>query len=259
VFVTRCLTQARQIAGIVGKFIGDVARYYWGLRGLLWEFIAGMAPNLASESLRFREVRLSPHEGRTMAEFDDGTWKVSIPGRCVVCGDAVRKDPVIEELSIDDAARAFWVPLGTFLAGTVLSIVLWNRWVVVLSIPLGFVLGYLLQSRMSVRLQIIRCDQHTTRTNIPQVLAWGTTLVLRFGNKLVRRVFLYGESMDTAVPQAEAPATDPFAPAVHEPPVPYNPPTIPLADSPDPADAKIQYDADPAFKPSDEPPSPEVH
>jgi hypothetical protein len=65
--------------------------------------------------------------------------------------------------------------------------------------------------------------------------------------------------MDTAVPQAEAPATDPFAPAVHEPPVPYNPPTIPLADSPDPADAKIQYDADPAFKPSDEPPSPEVH
>jgi len=247
----------RQVASLIAKFIGDVARYYWGMRGLLWEFIRGMAPNLMDESLRFREVRLTPHEGRSMAEFDDGTWKVSIPGRCVVCADAVRNAPVIEELSIDDAARAFWVPLGTVLVGTVLSIVLWNRWVVVLSMPLGFVFGYLLRTRMSVRLQIVRCDQHTSRTNIPQVLAWGTTLVLRFGHKLVRRVFLYGESMDTAVPQAEAPPADPFAPAGHEPAAWHSQP-IPLADSPSPQDAKIQYDADPTFKPPDEPPSPEV-
>jgi hypothetical protein len=120
------------------------------------------------------------------------------------------------------------------------------------------VVGYLLRTQIRVRLQVIRCDPHASRANIPQVLAWGSTLVLRFGHKQVRKVFLYGEQVESPVPRYEDFSQTPLAPVDHEQPAPVTHPPIPLADSPDPASARIQYDAEPTFKPDENKSSPDV-
>ncbi len=168
------------------------------MREALWEFIAGHAPDMMSESIRMREVRLAPYESHPLAEYDTAGWTVVVPGRCVVCGEPTSNPPVDEELSIDDAARAFWVPVATVIAGAALGLILWDRRFLLLAIGLGPVLGYALRGKVAVHMRVARCDQHATRTRIPQVLAWGNTLVLRFGHKLLRKIFLYGEPMGSA-------------------------------------------------------------
>src|SRR5262249_6965619 len=66
-----CAERGGQLARQLWKFIGKVGRYYWGMRGALWQYIAGHAPNLMSESVRMREVRLAPYESHALAEFED--------------------------------------------------------------------------------------------------------------------------------------------------------------------------------------------
>jgi hypothetical protein len=258
-----CARHASQLAQHLWTFIGDVGRYYWGIRGALWEYLAGHAPNLTSESIRMREVRLAPYESHALAEFDDSDgWKVSVPGRCVVCGEQSSNPPGDEELSIDDAARAFWVPVGAAIVGASLGLFLWDRRILLLAIVLGPVLGYALRGKVAVRMRVVRCDLHGTRTGIPQVLAWGNTLVLRFGHKLLRKLFLYGEPMGAAASQAPAATAGPAAPgssspntAADERPLPA---TIPLADSPAPEDATITHDRPPEFEPDKDSSSPLV-
>src|SRR4029077_14295713 len=80
-------TQGREWALSIGRFAFDVARYYWRMRQPLWEYLAGFLPDLASDSVRLRTVRLSPDESHRMAEFGPDGWKILIPGRCVVCGE----------------------------------------------------------------------------------------------------------------------------------------------------------------------------
>lgn len=252
-----------QLARRLWKFICDVNRYYWSMRGALWEFITGHAPNLMSESIRMREVRLAPHESHALAEFDESAgWRVSVPGRCVVCGEPTSNPPVEENLSIDDAARAFWVPTGTAIAGAALGLFLWDRRYLLPAIVLGPVLGYALRSKVAVRLRVARCDQHVTRTSIPQVLAWGKTLVLRFGHKLLRKIFLYGEPMGAAASQAPASISGPAQPGQTSPGEPAHstplPETIPLAESPAPEDAMITHDRPPVFELDEDSPSPLV-
>lgn len=251
-----CLARAKVVAALGWKAICDTARYYWGIRRLLWEYLAGLAPNLMPESLRMREVRLAPYESHRFAEFTDESWKVAIPGRCVVCGERTACPQVDENLAIDDAARAFLVPLGTLGVGTLLALI-YSRWLFLVSIPLGFTLGYLLRTRTNVLLRVVRCEPHANRTNIPQVLVWGSTLVLRFGHKQVRKLFLYGESVDAAVPQPDAPRAADYA-SPGEAPIERPPETIPLADSPHPDDATIRHNPPTIFGPDDEPESPLV-
>lgn len=239
VIVGWCVERVRKVAPVAWRFVCDVARYYWGIREALKEYVVGFAPNLMAESIRQREVRLAPYESHNMAEFGPDGWKLSVPGRCVVCGEPSEKSPSDETLAVDDAVRAFWTPLIVILLGGTVGWFLLGRWIATLSIPLGFVVGYLLRTRMPVRMRLVRCDTHATRTNIPQVLAWGNTLVVRFGNKLVRKVFRYGETMDTVIPQTEAsPADQPES---------SPPETIPLADSPHPDDSMIRHDAAPTY------------
>jgi hypothetical protein len=254
-----CAARAGQTARQLLKFAGDVGRYYWGIRTALWEFIAGHAPLLMSESTRMREVRLAPHESHALAEFNETSgWKVSVPGRCVVCGEPTSNPPVDENLSIDDAARAFWAPVGTAIAGVALGLFLWDRRFVLPAIVLGPVLGYALRGKVGVRMRVARCDQHVTRTGVPQALVWGNTLVLRFGHKLLRRIFLYGE-----------PAGPPAIPASIASPIASglvgareasmsHPETIPLAEGPAPGDATIRHDRPPEFEMEEDPPSPLV-
>jgi hypothetical protein len=249
--VARLLAQVRRLAQRAWKFMGDVARYYWGMRELLWEYVAGFAPNLMSESVRMREVRLAPYESHALAEYNSTGWKASVPGRCVVCGEPTANAPADEELSIDDASRAFWVPAATWICGAALGIALWNRWYLILALPLGPALGYALRDKVAVRLRLARCDEHATRTNIPQVLAWGNTLVLRFGHKLVRKVFLYGEQMSTTVPQPWASASSPVGTGAAEPAA-CAPETIPLAEGPSPQDATIIHDRPAVFESEDD-------
>ena len=248
--LARCVAQIRRAAAVVGKFLSDVARYYWGMREPLWEYIAGFAPNLMSESVRMREVRLAPYESHVLAEYDSSGWKATVPGRCVVCGEPTPNSPTDETRAVDDASRAFWVPMAMWLTGTVLAIVLWSRWYLILALPLGPVLGYWMRAKVSVQLRLARCDAHAARTNIPQVLAWGSVLVLRFGHKLVRKVFLYGEPVGITVPQPDAPATGPVGGGTALPL--SRPETIPLADGPSPEDATIQHDRPPVFDADDE-------
>src|SRR5262249_32140170 len=138
-----------------------------------------------------------------------------------------------------------------------LAIVLWSRWYLILALPSGPILGYLLRASVSVRLRLSRCEAHAARTNIPQVLAWGSVLVLRFGHKMVRKVFLYGEPMGITVPQPDAPATGPFG-AGGPPPPGSRPEPLPLADRRPPEDETIQHDLPPVFDADDENSSPVV-
>jgi hypothetical protein len=120
------------------------------------------------------------------------------------------------------------------------------------------VLGYFLREKVAVRLKLQRCEQHSTRTKVPQVLAWGDTLVLRFGHKVVRKVFLYGETMDSAIPQPEPPIGGSFA-AGAQPAEEYVAETIPLADGPSPeTSTTITHDQPPLYGPDDDHPSPLV-
>src|SRR5262249_3070927 len=106
-------------------------------------------------------------------------------------------------------------------------------------------------------LRLARCDAHAARTNIPQVLAWGNVLVLRFGHKIVRKVFLYGEPMGITVPQPDAAVSEPIG-AGGTPPPASAPETIPLAASPAPEDATTKPDRQPVFDEDDENSSPVV-
>jgi hypothetical protein len=240
----------RDLALRVGKFVANVARYYWGMRQPLWEYIAGFLPDLASESVRMRQVRLNPEETYKMAAFEPEGWKVSIPGRCVVCGEQVQGVSFDESRLVENAARSFWVPAGSLLFGVTIGWLLFGRWFASMSLPLGIVAGYLLRGKVPVYLRLVRCHDHLTRTNVPQILAWGNTLVLRFGHKNVRRVFLYGEGLEPVVPQPDA-ATEPLAAgaAAKSTDVPE---TIPLADSPKPENSQITHELPPIFGPDDE-------
>jgi len=245
-----CFQSLRHLAVWLWNFISDVARYYWGVRRALGEFIAGFAPNLMSEAKRMREVRLAPYEAHAMAEHDPASgWKLAVPGRCVVCGEKTANPQIDESLLIDDAARAFWVPAASVLVGVPLGLFLFGRWSVLLVIPLGFVLGYLLRGKVPVLLRVARCDAHRTRASIPQVLAWGNTLVIRFGHKSVRRIFLYGETIDTPVAAQDSAAQSMPAVDAH---VPAAPETIPLADAPHPDDAMIRHEQPLAFRPEED-------
>ena len=248
---------ARQLAYSVWKFAFNVARYYWGIRQLLWEYIAGFLPDLASESVRMREVRLNPDESYRSAEFGPEGWKVSIPGRCVVCGERTQNPPIDETLLVENAARAFWIPAAALLFGLTVGWLLFGRWFATLSLPLGFAAGYLLRGKAPVVLRLVRCHEHLIRSSVPQVLAWGNVLVLRFGHKSVRKVFLYGETMDFAVPQPDAGGADSITAGAHTDSA-YVPFTIPLADSLDPETSKITHDLPPAFGPADQSQSPLV-
>lgn len=255
-FAAVCLRYGRRLAKWLWDFLSDVARYYGGIGSAIWEYLLGFAPNLMSESLRMREVRLAPYEVHSLAEHDAMTgWKIAVPGRCVVCGEKTGNPALDENLSIDDAARAFWVPVATIFVGVPLGLFVFGRWSVLFVIPLGFVLGYLVRARVAVHLHVARCDAHVTRTNIPQVLVWGSALVVRFGHKSVRRVFLYGETMDSAVPAPEAAA---FAPPTVDAPVSATPETIPLADARPPEESKIRHEQPLAFRPDDDDASPTV-
>ncbi len=236
-----CVEWVRKLAPVIWRFFRDAVRYYWGIREPLKEYVFGFAPDLMSESVRQREVRLAPYESHNMAEFGPDGWKLSVPGRCVVCGDPSQNPSTDETRVVDDASRAFWTPLVVMLLGVTIGWFLLGRWFAAFSIPMGFVVGYLLRTTMPVRMRLVRCDAHVARTNIPQVLAWGNVLVVRFGHKLVRKVFRYGELMDTAVPLSQAAPTE-------EPAAPPPPETIPLADSPHPDSAVIRYDAMPTYE-----------
>jgi hypothetical protein len=237
----------------VWGFLCNVGKYYWGMRGALWEYIAGFASNLMSESVRMREVRLAPSESHALAEFDEAQgWKVSVPGRCVVCGEPSSNSPVDETLAVDDAARAFWVPVATGIVGAALGLFLWDRRILLPAIIIGPALGYALRGKVAVQMCIVRCDAHAKRTGIPQVLAWGNTLVLRFGHKLLRRILLYGEPMGAAASQDPAPAPESIEPGLPALEIPASKrplaETIPLADSPAPEDATIIHDRPPEFE-----------
>jgi hypothetical protein len=256
-FVAWILKQGRELAGRVWKFVSDVAGYYWGMRHPLWEYVAGFLPDLASESKRMREVRLNSDESHRMAEFGPEGWKVSILGRCVVCGERTENSPVDESKLVENAARAFWIPAAALLLGLSIGWFLFGRWLATLSLPLGLAAGYLLRGTVPVLLRLTRCNEHTTRLNIPQVLAWGNTLVLRFGHKSVRKVFLYGETMDFTDPQPDAPAGESNPAGTHSESA-YVPETIPLADSPDPMDSQITHDLPPTLGADDQSKSPMV-
>lgn len=234
-------TLVRRLAQIAWSFVCAVVQYYWGIRRELWECVIGYV-NVSSESVMRREVRLAAYESNPLVDFDSAGWKVAIPDRCVVCGEKTANPPVDEFRELDDAVRALLVPLGTLVAGAALGLVFWTRWVLILSIPLGFVLGYVLRKKVHVQLRLKRCDQHAGRNNIPDLLAWGNTLVLRFGHKTVRQVFLFGETMETSVPAGDAAPDKRYTP-VERPPSPA-PETIPLAeDAPEGASSTIRHDA----------------
>jgi hypothetical protein len=245
-----CLGYGRRLAVWLWDFLSDVAKYYWGVRRALREYVAGFAPNLMPEAQRMREVRLAPYESHSLAEYDAvAGWKIAVPGRCVVCGEKTANPQMDENLSIDDAARAFWVPVATVLVGVPLGLFLFGRWSVLFVLPLSFVMGYLLRAKAMVLSRVARCDAHQLRTNIPQILVWGSTLVVRFGHKSVRRVFLYGETMDSAVPAPDAAA---FTPPIVDAHIPATPETIPLADAPLPEESTIRHEQPLSFRPEDE-------
>jgi hypothetical protein len=228
--------QIRWLLPLLWRKFCDAVGYYWGIRKDLAEYICGFMPNLLiAESVRLREVKLDPYESHALAQFGSDGWKLAVPGCCVVCGEPCQHEPMDETLAVDDASRAFWTPALVIVAGLTVGWFLFGRVFATLCIPIGFELGYILRTRVPVRMSLARCDLHVRQTSIPQVLAWGDLLVIRFGHKSVRKVFRYGGSPDV-VPKA---AAEPPS----EPPIAPTPETVPLAESPHPVDAIIQHSA----------------
>jgi len=175
---------------------------YWVRRRGFAEFLWGFAPTFRKESLLRREVHLLAHEPPPAARYDSHGWMVQLPECCVACAEPAPGLPRKEQREVDDPRLSLAAILACLWAGLVWSILKFSILPLVVFGVIGLVLGSLLKRPVRLTLFTHRCQKHADRLDLPEAYLRGQILVLRFGDRRVRQIFMYGKPMDA--PRDEA-------------------------------------------------------
>jgi hypothetical protein len=201
-FAAKLLAWLKRAARIASRLGWNVARSYWLRRHGFAEFLWGFAPTFRKESLLRREVHLLAHEPPAGSRYDSHGWMVQLPACCVVCAEPTSGVPAREERDVDDPRLSLAAILACLWAGLVWTIIRWSAWPLLVFGLLGLLLGALLKRPVRLTLFTHRCGKHADRVDLPQAYLRGQVLVLRFGDRRVRQIFMYGKPMDS--PRDEA-------------------------------------------------------
>jgi hypothetical protein len=228
---TRLAQTLREHSLAAWSYLKRVALFYWTERSELWWLAREYAPILKESGTR-REIRVSEDDATHAIAFDDEQWHVDLPDCCVVCGEPSDRDWNVEQRSVPNLTWTFWSPLVGLLLGLVAWFVFSQRWLILVGLLAGFLVGYRKRGEAVVAIRFRRCREHLNRTKIPRLRTFRNTLVIGVGDRKVWRRFYYGDR-DVETPIAVPPD---FSQAVKEQADPWSErdarptyPTIPLA------------------------------
>jgi len=244
----RVLREVKATAIAAWNYVRAAALFYWGQRKEL--------RHLATEYLTFlkepgtrKEIRIKASEQNEAVSFDGTQWRADLPNCCVVCGELTDCDCNREQRSIADLTWPFLLPFLGLLFGIVCWLFVFDvggRWMILVGLLAGFLVGYALRRETLVTVSFRRCREHLNRTRIPWIRIFRSTLIIGVGDRSVWRRFYHGDR-DFESPIA-APVPPDFtqqgeqeqaAPQPHDSGSSY--PTIPLVD-----DSEMHRDEGPA-------------
>lgn len=187
-FVLRLLEWARPAARWLGRQASLVFRFYWNQRQNLYRRLREYLGLTESSPEHNREIRLSGADNHSRADFHEDTWEVELPACCVTCGRPTSEPAEVWKRTLPDLTRLLLAPTVGLLVGLlVLSFA--GKLLGLICITSGLVVGYRLQRRIPVRLQLRRCPEHLQDKSYPLVWAWEDVLVIRAGDESVRSQF----------------------------------------------------------------------
>src|SRR4051812_27738886 len=156
--------------------------YYWKHRAEIWDSFIDEIPfvHRPQQSL---EVWLTAERSRK-----GDIWTVKLPQRCVTCGKWETSNCENAVLRVDDySSPALLAFLGVTSGG--LAGRFWNLWAFPAVIYLGMVAGALFRTRNEVRIQYYRCPVHLRDKRYPRFRVFGEKLIIRVGDKSLRKDF----------------------------------------------------------------------
>ena len=106
------------------------------------------------------------------------------------CGRPTDRPWRVESYRVEELGWPLRVPLIGLVLGLLLALVFASGWIFLLSIAAGFAAGYSLRGETDVRLHLRRCSDHAFDTEYPSLRAFADLLIIRVGQKTIRRQFL---------------------------------------------------------------------
>ena len=203
--------------GLAGA--ATVAQFYGRNWRDLWE--QARESSSAPEDSEQAEIRLSAHEDYENATWNGTRWDVRLPEQCVVCGEPTEGDRTEQVRSVPNLTWQLWAPFAGLGVGIVLGLFFWNKWLLPISIVVGFILGYLCRRETEVRVRFSRCGRHARDPRYPKLRFTPDLLVVLVGRRSVKLAFSGGKWSGTGVavtpPPArrDEPAPIPLADEVH--------------------------------------------
>lgn len=219
------------------QYLREVALFYWFHRSQLWQLFSEYAPFFKEHGNR-REIRVSQDDENDKVQFDGEQWNVELPDCCVVCGEPADRAWNSEQRTVEDLTWPLLAPLNGLLLGVLLAVFFWtgwSRWLVLLGLFVGFLLGYRLRGEVPATIRFRRCREHLNKTGIPTLRMFRNLLIIGVGDRSVWRQFHYGRT------ELETPIAAP-------PPLPssaaYSPPDVSEKPEPPPRTIKLVGDDD---------------
>ena len=156
--------------------------YYWKYRHEIWDSFIDEIP-FVHRPQQSMEVWCTAQRSRK-----GDCWTVKLPQRCVTCGKWEINNPENAVLKVDDySSPALLAFLGVTSGG--LAGRFWQLWAFPAAIYIGMVGGALFRTRNEVRLQFYRCSEHLRDKRYPRLRVFGDKLIIRVGDKSLRKDF----------------------------------------------------------------------
>jgi hypothetical protein len=179
-----------------GRFLRDVAAYYWVNRLGMWRRYANAGDDA-------REVELDPDRRYKKCRFDETGWHVQLPASCVVCGEMADTEDLEETRQVEDFTGPLWLAFGGVGVGLILwwmfdSVLAWGT-----AIVAGCVLGFLNRRWVNVSIAFRRCGKHASVTSVPRLRIAGNKLTVGVGHRDLKQKFTDVNSSKTDKPVKE--------------------------------------------------------
>ncbi len=183
-----CTKFAAKVFRWLQRSVKVVAGYYWERRNAFWRHFTEYARDLRPERFVTREIRVSTEEEYLNADYDQGSWKIRLPKMCIVCGEPQQGKPLNGEYQVENLTGPFWsVILGVFM-GLMLWLFGWG-WFSLISLVVGFLVGYRRHSTVDVAVRYWKCDKHQNNRRYPRLRTFADFLIIGVGSKAVRQEF----------------------------------------------------------------------
>jgi len=173
-----------------------VPAYYWNHRVELWESFIDEIPFVTRPQAHSVEIWL-----RADRSCHGGRWEAKLPARCVTCGKWGSDHEMLETRTVDDHSTPALTAFLGLLVGALASHLM-SRWKIphsILAFPLGLflgsTLGYLMKNRSQLVIKFFRCRAHVADRKLPRARVLGDHLIIRVGNREVRKDFREPEQL----------------------------------------------------------------